>query len=269
MRKLRFSFATLYALLFIFGCSQDSLDELSLEEELTFEIEDRASCDDCSYSPGSMSKFKNALELSKYEYTGSSSKYADDYCSAGRFSTCGDMMVLQSGGLTSNRSELKLDGSLSFDKESIMRVEMIVENTPSLGDRGLTIAQIHNRYRSGIGQSGRPPLRIDIVDGRIRAVYAHSYIPDTGTSTYDLMGFNDGDRIYIKLEIEGNGKKINYYVKNKSTGVSKSKSISVHSPWTDSNAWSKYYFKSGAYQQTSSSGARPKVSYSRFTYDLE
>jgi len=269
MSKLRFPFATLYVLLFIFGCSQDSLDELSLEEEPTFEIEDRASCDDCSPTPGNISKFKDALELSKYEYTGSSTRYADDYCSVGRFNTCGGWMVLQSSGSSGNRSELKLDKSVSFDKENIMRVEMVVENAPSSGDRGLTIAQIHNRYRTSIGETGRPPLRIDIVDGRIRAIYAHSYIPGTGTSTYDLMGFNHRDRIYIKLEIVGDGNKINYYIKNKSTGVSKSKTISVHSPWKDSNAKSMYYFKSGAYQQTSSSGDRPRVSYSRFSYHLE
>ncbi|MEO0469522.1 MAG: hypothetical protein AAF206_07880, partial [Bacteroidota bacterium] len=91
----------------------------------------------------------------------------------------------------------------------------------------------------------------------------------SSSSTYTLMNFSNGDRIYIKLELKGSNKQINYYVKNKTKNVSKSKTITVGNSWDNSGVKDKYYFKTGAYQQVSSSGSRPRVSLSRYELSFE
>jgi len=224
---------------------------------------DRAACDDCSPKPGNLSTVAEALKVSKYEYTGSSTQNANNYCKIGRFNTCNNWVVLTSGGNKSNRSELKMKYSMPFTQKNIMRNEMIVENVPSESSsaRGLTISQIHNR-----GGAQRPLARVEIVKGKVRVKVAHKPTGSTTYSTYTLMDFKQGNRLYIKLQTNGDGKKINYYVKNKSTNVSSSKTITVTSEWQKSKYRNYFYFKAGAYQQAKSYGAKPRVSINRLNY---
>ncbi len=239
------------------------------KEEMDDEIEAQRtlSCDTCSPKPGNINKFKPALRLSDYEFTGQSDKAAISYCSRSKFRTCRGYMVLTSGGDASDRSELKMDNSMNMNKENIMRVQSILENVPSNGGtRGLTIAQLHNRA-SG---TRRPPVRIAIENGKVVVVVAHSRTGSSSSYTrYQTVNFSDGDAIYIKLETTGSGDKVNYYIQNKRTGASKSKTFTLPSTWRNNTARSKMYFKAGAYQQQSSSGDAPRASFSRYELTLE
>ncbi len=320
MKSIKFYALLFVSAVFIFSCSTEDvlLDEFmtSQHEEVIIEDvspgemakEDRIAdvstgdatdlrgFNSCSErKPYDISKFRDALDITKYERNNSSSSSsssaynAKNHCEYGKFFTSGtSWMVLKSDGAKDHRSELKLSGSVDFDKRNIMRTEAIIKHVPYDSGRGLTIAQIHNRYLSGMGESGRPLLRAEIIDGKIYVVYAHRpykyedsrtgkkseqgtpYAVKTKNTSYEIGTFNNGDRIYIKLDIKGDGKKVNYYIKNKTTGKSKSKTITVHESWRNSNSIKdRYYFKAGPYQQAKSSGSNPQMSFSRLDFDLD
>ena len=217
MRNSKFYAVAFLMLLLVVGCEQGSILETTNEntlEDAQSIMEDRAGCDDCSPRPANISKFKNALRQCEYEYTGKSTEEAARACTIGEFSSsCNEAwMIITSGGDKDDRSEVKLDQCMSFNHGNEMQAELVAENIPADGDRGLTIAQIHNRYCD----VKRPMLRLDIVDEKLRMIIAKSR---TGSGNYDRledanMSYSDGNRLVVNLKIR-RGNWISYYIKNK------------------------------------------------------
>ncbi|MEO0473686.1 MAG: hypothetical protein AAF206_29005, partial [Bacteroidota bacterium] len=103
--------------------------QLVQEPEITLQ----KSCDDCSPSPGGISKYSSALGHSVYEFgdASKSKKWSKSSTTCYKvdsngnqsnsgnyvYNTCGDWLVMQSQGGSSDRSELKMDKSVKLDDQ--------------------------------------------------------------------------------------------------------------------------------------------------------
>jgi len=280
MKKLFLPLSMILALLVI-NCSNESAiieDEVSIENQDAIEAQyiipisknnstERAPCDICTTKPGDISKFNSALRDSKVQrYTNGGStkkeyKKAESYCNTDFFNTCWGFMVLKTTNQKNDRVELRQEKNLSLNDQSILRFQAQLQQLPrSSSSKGITIAQIHNDA-SGVK---RPLLRLEYTgNNKLRTVVTDTYVKDQGTVIKDYMvDFEDGDYVYSKVEIKSSGNKINIYVKNVTTGQSKSKTYTVSNKWRQKDG--QFYFKTGAYLQVS--GSTPRVSYNRFQY---
>lgn len=246
-------------------------DDIRVNESINHKpyMGDKAACDDCSPNPSGLSGVSAALSQLRYEYTGSSEQDADDNsaCDVGSYNTCGGWLVLTSSGSANHRSELKYRGNLNINSKHTMEIKMVAENLPSSGGKGVTIAQIHSRYQAQAGDGGstRPPLRMEIVDGKLLAIVADHYDQGQGGSDdYPFFDYNGGV-MYITLEIVGDGKAVYAYARY--GNQSEAYTIDLPSRWQEnSNLDEYYYFKTGAYQQVS--GGPPRVSIAQLTLSL-
>lgn len=282
MKKINFLLLGVVAtLLCTASCTKEELDQvdLTLEDENAIEAQfiipvgqetddsSKASCDTCNTKPGDISKFNAALRDSKVQrYTNGGNtkkeyKTAETYCNTSFFTTCNGRMVFKSTSKTNDRVEIRQEKDLSLNNQSIMRFQAKLEDLPtSSSSKGVTIAQIH----SDASSVGRPLLRLEYTgNNQLRAEVTDTYVKNEGSVKDDFMvNFNDGDQVYCKLEIKSSGNKVNIYVKNVSTGQTKSRTYTVSSKWRQKDG--DFYFKTGAYLQQS--GKSPRVSYNRFQF---
>lgn len=286
----------LLATLFIVSCSREELLNTDIaQESIQIQKEQKGrnniyesgdeyydafeKNDNCSTKPSDISKFSNALALCMYEKTGDDGRDATGHCDLGYFNSYNtNWMVFQSSGKADHRSEVKIPKSFSINNAQQMALEMVIENAPFDAqdddkyddDKGLTVAQIHNRHKSG----GRPLLRIAAVGNELRYIIAKSY-DGGGTITEKITSFSSTDkRYYIQLRFIGDGKTFTIYVKNRKTGDVFDEHFNVDSDeWDWDDAEDDYYFKTGAYAQakTDSGDDKPRVSLSKLdlalTYD--
>lgn len=285
MKKIN---ANLLALAFVvmlgLNCTQETQNVEVLEEEVQLleETEDVSldkessdltaskSGDNCNSKPSS--KYSPVKKM-HIENKGSGSKNIDKsangYCNTSFFCMNKHYMVLTAPGKSGSRTELKhKDYNMSLSSKKELRFTMILENVPSSSsqkNKGVSIGQIHNRG----SKTTRPLLRVDATQYRkkIRVTYADTYKKGESDSSYDLVGFKNGDRIYIELKMLGNNK-VYVKAKNDYTGEQKSKTFTVKNNWTNNGYKDKFYFKTGVYQQIGSSGSAPRASYNYFVSNL-
>lgn len=156
---------------------------------------------------------------------------------------------------------------MSFNANYQMNLELVAENIPfdADRDRGLTIAQIHNRYCD----TDRPMLRLEIVGGQIRMIMAQAR---DGSDNYDRlegtgMSYSEGDRLVVTLRM----RRVNwiyYYIHNKKTGQVEEGEFRPPSDWRSSDLKEAFYFKTGAYQQAESDGENPRVSFTKLQIEV-
>jgi len=240
---------------------------LSINSQENIVNDIKKECGSCEIKPGQIAKFKDALTDAKLHYYTNEGKNkldlkkAEEECNKDYFTVCNDLLVLTSPGQKKDRTEIRQDKNLSLNDYSAMEFSAIFEKLPSSNKRkGVTIGQIHNDTK-GVK---RPLLRVEIAGGNeIRVVVTDSYIKGEGNVKNDfLTSFSDKNHINCKIEINDSSNKITVFIKNITTGKSKSKTYEVSKLWQKMDG--QFYFKAGAYTQVS--GPKTRVSYDKFKF---
>ncbi len=130
---------------------------------------------------------------------------------------------------------------------------------------GITIAQVHNR-----GDAGRPLLRVEIKNGKIRCYITTTYVKNQG-STYEttLQSYTAGNDLDMKIEIGNNRVKVTATtgsVTKTATYTTNNSNIKkvINSKWFDNGVKNDFYFKAGVYNDSSDGSKTPDATFKSF-----
>lgn len=257
------------------GCSNEEFSDNEITEEVTLNtIGQKRNCGTCSTTvyPGALNQFKASLKKMDLEHHWNGGADQDNHanpqnsgaCDVDFFTRCGNQMVLSSTGGVDDRTELKLPSAYnqSLNNYSQMRFTAQIVDIPSSSisskqNKGVTIAQIHNRGTN----VERPLARIDIAGYRkkVRATFAHGYKKTDGDTSIDLLDYDEGDSMYVRLRINSDGNAISLYVRNFTQNIIESGTWVIDDGSNWFNKTSTFYYKTGVYQQLA--GEEPSISY--------
>lgn len=130
---------------------------------------------------------------------------------------------------------------------------------------GITIAQVHNR-----GDAGRPLLRVEIKNGKIRCYITTTYVKNSG-STYEttLQSYTSGADLDMKIEIGNNRVKVTATTGSVTktatytTNNSNYKKV-INSKWFDNGVKNDFYFKAGVYNDSGDGSKTPDATFKSF-----
>ncbi|MFK7747453.1 MAG: polysaccharide lyase family 7 protein [Kordia sp.] len=130
---------------------------------------------------------------------------------------------------------------------------------------GVTIAQVHNR-----GDAGRPLLRAEIKNGKIRCYITTTYVKNQG-STYEttLQSYTAGADLDMKVEIGNNRVKFTVTtgsVTKTATYTTNNSNIKkvINSKWFDNGVKDDFYFKAGVYNDSGDGSKTPDAIFKSF-----
>lgn len=266
MKKNIYRILTCAILPIIFtNCSEEKNEELELET--VSESSQSATCDSCSQAPGDSADFRSALQKMDLEHNtnNGSSKFTenrpenDSACDKDYFTRCNSWMVLRNENKNSDRTELKLQSTLSLNNYAKMEFRAVLENIPTTDDsssRGITIGQIHNRYKDTDG----PLVKVYVTKhtNKMRVVVNDDY-SDASTKHTDLVDYNEGDEFLLRLEILSSRDQVKVYARNYRTNEQETITIDVDKNWDKADG--NYYFKTGLYNQATGKNSRMSYRY--------
>lgn len=244
------------------GCKKQETAKPGEEAVTTDPNKSNLSVESSVGSPSSHANFSNALGQCKlqssYENSGTSTT---DYNTNGLiksnyfYLSSNNQMVLISSLGASQRTELRHTADMSLNTSQRMRFDAVLENVPN--GSGVTIAQVHNDYNA----VAKPLIRVYASGNKITSKMSNTFIKDDNlyTNGSGSVDFENGQRIYVRLQFQTSGKKVAVYVENKDNGQVYSQTYTVPAGWDIADG--NYYFKTGVYNQGSDKQAKLSYNY--------